>query len=1209
MKLFNNLRVRTKIFIGYLIILVMLVIVGAVAITRFNQINATVANLAEQLAVEQKLSDSIVAQTWATQFFANEYISSQAPADLAQYSQALTGLNEILAEAETVISHDGRAKQLADIKTMQADYSASFVALAPLLTNRNNINSRVLNVQQTLAAGRLAELGGNAVNAGDTEIATLASDAQRHLSLMQSYVSRYLASGTTNWAKSALSEYDQLLSDIDQIIDTGQDPDLQATAQETKMALETYNEGFTELQADYDQLLEIIGTRLNQLGPAMRETAQAMSDSASADFQEAEATTQDLVQQTQAVLLITIGLATMLSLGLGLGLSQNITQPLQTLTEAAEQIQAGDLTVHAQVTSGDEIGQLADTFNSMTANLRQTRDDLEDRQQALRQQNKYLNSTAELSERLSAILNIDELLMELVNQLKAKFNYYHVHVYLLDESNNMLVMTAGTGTAGATMKEQGHAIALDTTSIVVQAALSGEVVRIVNVHEIENWLPNPLLPDTHAELAVPIIREGQVVGVLDVQNEAVGGLDEGDATLLRSLVGHVAVALSNARLFSSEQQQRCMSDSLRQVATILNRSLDRDTVLDELMAQLGQVIEYDGASVFLVDGDDIFLDRGAGFANSYTGYRVSITNNDPAAEVFRDKRPCIIADVHQDSRWQTWDDDGTSIRSWMGAPLLLGQAVIGVLTLDNFKVSAYQESDAYIVQSFADQAATAINNVRLYEEAQQAKEKADSANKAKSDFLSSMSHELRTPLNGILGYAQILKRDKNLTTFQSESIQVIQNSGEHLLTLINDILDLSKIEAGKLELNPASTYLPTFLDGVAGMIRMRAEQKSLLFGYEPAINLPTGVEVDEKRLRQILLNLLGNAIKFTDDGQVIFRVSLTNSVAKPPNETTVFANWQTLQFEVVDTGAGISSDKLASVFNPFEQVGDQMKQAEGTGLGLAISQQLVQAMGSDLQLKSELGQGTQFSFEVTLPVVEINEDLIKLEPQRPVVGYSGPRRKALVVDDKDYNRSVLVSMIEPLGFEIAVAKNGQEAVEQTKALQPDVILMDMIMPIMTGFEATQIIRKTPSLQETVIIGASASAFEKDKERVRLAGCDAFLAKPLRTSELLDTLEELLQLEWLYEETEVTPSTDVKDIEVVASAPISNMALPTSDGLETLHTLAKRRRLRKIRKWAVEFEGQYPVFTAKLQILAKNFDNKGMLTLIEQSLATNLTCDR
>ncbi|MDM8527556.1 ATP-binding protein [Anaerolineales bacterium HSG24] len=639
------------------------------------------------------------------------------------------------------------------------------------------------------------------------------------------------------------------------------------------------------------------------------------------------------------------------------------------------------------------------------------------------------------------------------------------------------------------------------------------------------------------------------------------------------------------------------------IADTISQSLDLETILAVALEHTLKVIGVEAGAIYLVDANkelmslEVHTGLSPHFVTSMQNIRVGEGVSGQAVSL---KRPVLSDNINYPTERSVMIDEQLQIM--ISVPLIANSEAVGVLTVGTGQLRQFTEQELALLVSIGQQVGVGAENARLFAETTKAKEKADLANQAKSEFLSSMSHELRTPLNGILGYAQILKRNDTITTFQRNGLDIIQSSGDHLLTLITDILDLSKIEAGKMELQPASIYLPNFLAGVAGMIRMRAEQKKLLFSYEPAPDLPSGIEVDEKRLRQILLNLLGNAIKFTDKGQVSFRILdlgfqlsdlETDETDKIDNRN---AEIKTLKFEISDTGIGIPPEQLETIFQPFEQVGDRRKQAQGTGLGLAISRQLVQAMGSELQVESVADQGSKFWFELTVPVIKGLSQLEDKKPKRTITGYQGTRRKVLVVDDKEYNISVLTNMIEPLGFEISTARNGQEAISQTQTIRPDIIFMDMIMPVMTGFEATQEIRKLPELQGITIVGASASAFEEDKKRVTLVGCDAFLAKPISEQELLEVLEELLDLQWNYlEQTETSPDSadQIKD----DTEP--ELLLPPQEVLTQLYNLADVGNMRKIRRQTSQLEEQYQPFAQQVEAFAKGFQKKQLLAFLEQ----------
>jgi signal transduction histidine kinase/CheY-like chemotaxis protein len=410
-------------------------------------------------------------------------------------------------------------------------------------------------------------------------------------------------------------------------------------------------------------------------------------------------------------------------------------------------------------------------------------------------------------------------------------------------------------------------------------------------------------------------------------------------------------------------------------------------------------------------------------------------------------------------------------------------------------------------------------------ELQQAKEIADSANRAKTQFLAHMSHELRTPLNVILGFAQVLIRDASLTAKQQQNLETIARSGEHLLTLLNDVLEMSKIEAGQIVLNQHNFDLHRLLHSLVEMLKLKAESKGLEMILSYSSNLPQYIYADESKLRQILINLLGNAIKFTEKGYVLLHVSM-ESQPETQLEKQLKEEYSSshsfipdvIFFEVKDTGSGIAPDELDTLFKAFMQTETGRRSQEGTGLGLPISQQFVGLMGGEITVSSVVQQGSIFRFQIPLRSTQaIDVATLSSQSHRQVIGLQPhqPTYRVLVVDDKPESRMILVSLLVPLGFDVREAENGAEAVAIWESWEPHLIWMDMRMPVMDGYTATQQIRARPKGHETVIIALTATVFDQQRSVVIAAGCNDFVSKPLQETVLFEKMSEYMGVQYIY----------------------------------------------------------------------------------------------
>lgn len=412
---------------------------------------------------------------------------------------------------------------------------------------------------------------------------------------------------------------------------------------------------------------------------------------------------------------------------------------------------------------------------------------------------------------------------------------------------------------------------------------------------------------------------------------------------------------------------------------------------------------------------------------------------------------------------------------------------------------------------------------QVQDELQKAKEEAEAANRAKSDFLSAMSHELRTPLNAILGYSQLFQRDTDLSADQKSKIDIINQSGAHLLALINDILDLAKIESGRSKVHFSNFNLHEFIRTMESSFRLRAEEKGLDLEFSGLSDTPEYIRSDKRKLQQILFNLISNAVKFTDQGNIWVGIGLQ---AKKPAVAT-------LQIEVKDTGPGIDEQEMQNLFNAFEQTRTGLKKGEGTGLGLMISQQFAQLLGGTLTVSSNLDKGSTFTLKIDVSIVEKAESeestssrtILRLTPgQRSI--------RILVVEDNANSRTLLKDLLTIIGFEVETAKNGLEGVEQVTIWQPDLVFMDMRMPEMDGYEATRKIKSSKTDTIPSVVAITASVFEREKSKIYAAGCDDLIFKPYVEKEVLETIAKYIDLEYDYEE--IQESNNVQTIETLSN---------------------------------------------------------------------------
>ncbi|MEG3990083.1 ATP-binding protein [Microcoleus sp. S28C3] len=540
-------------------------------------------------------------------------------------------------------------------------------------------------------------------------------------------------------------------------------------------------------------------------------------------------------------------------------------------------------------------------------------------------------------------------------------------------------------------------------------------------------------------------------------------------------------------------------------------------------------------------------------------------------------------------------------RAYVIFPIFCGSQLWGLLaSYQNSAPRTWREAEINIGVQISTQLGVALQQAQLLEATQQqslllqqAAWAAEAANVAKSTFLANMSHELRTPLNAILGFSQLMQRSTNLSREQQENIRIINCSGEHLLALINQILDLAKIEAGRITLNPTDFKLSSLLNDVKEMFQLQAREQQLQLTFDCSSDIPEYVQTDQLKLRQVLINLLSNAIKFTKEGGIAVRVSADRD---RENQQLPITDYQ-LHFEIEDTGFGMAPEELERLFQPFVQTKTGAASQQGTGLGLAISQQFIKLMGGIITVCSEEGRGTTFAFDISVSAVEAPATQ-PLQPPRRVIALerNQPRYRILIVDDRADNRQLLIELLAAFNFELQEASNGIEAIEMWSSFEPHLIFMDMWMPVMDGQEATKRIKATVKGQATPIIALSAGNAEEARTVTVSDDCDDFIHKPFRDTEIFATLHKHLGVRYIYDEPESVPDST----QIEAPTPETVAALP-ADWLAALEKATIECDLELILIQIEQIRDRNDALASALAALANEFQFNQILALIHPEI--------
>ena len=918
----------------------------------------------------------------------------------------------------------------------------------------------------------------------------------------------------------------------------------------------------------------------------------------------------------------------------------------------------------------------------------------------------FTEAMLDISTTLNRTLNLNIVLDQIMEQIYRVVKNDAVIVYLLEKKQIHVVRWQGHGwKTEDQISDNLLSHFLISSSPDFELIVRNKCPLVVELTDTSSPLIHlPGLSLRRSQAIAPILIQGEVIGFLEVDSNKPGFYSHEDANRLLAFANQAAIAIENARLFEVAQRRAIEAETLREAGSIVAAiSLDESVPFEKIIDQLNRVVPYDSASVQLIRGDHLEIVGGHGWQNpkEVIGVCFPIPGNNPNTSVIQEKRPIVISDLTPFPSFNQLP--GSKIRTWLGVPLIVRDQVIGMISIDSYIANYFTSDQVHIASAFADQVAIAIENARLYHQAQfekkffetlvniipiaivivdsnnmviswnpgaektfgytqeeaigkdnnhlvaqqeniyreaihftdilnnrksahaftqrtrkagelfdveifmvpvnlvdrevggliiyhdiselqRARKTAEAANRAKSTFLANMSHEIRTPMNAIIGFAELLEKDPSLLPDQLDSIKVIHRSSNALLSLINNILDLSKIEAGRMVVNENQFNLVEFINHIGEIFRLRAQQKDLILKFKIDHHLPQYIQTDEVKLRQILMNLLGNAIKFTQRGQITL-------IVRPDQERTEgLPSKVPLHFSVIDTGMGIAPEEAHLLFQSFSQTETGRTSKQGTGLGLAICQQFVQFLNGKIWVNSTVGKGSRFEF--VIPVQVINPDMINLPTSTHTqFATEPPNPHLLIANERSEIQDYFIGLLSSYGYNVQSANNEQELLQLAKSWEPNLIWLNLSLPDIKNFDLPHKIKELNINHEPIIIALATSSFENESEKIIAAGYDDIIFEPYLDEDVLKMLTKHLKISFQQDQTNLPEISDTSSV-----TPQSWENVP-ENWLNKLRQAVTEGDLEEVRSMAQKIGAQQPAIASSLIELANHFNLYGLINFI------------